>query len=251
MKFTHPGDSHLHSLQTLNQLYEYDDFMASIRSMVDLGCGSGDDLAWWATRTTRDDVPEPLNIRCTGIDLVPDRRVSRQLLNVVYATQDFEQEIIPHPGGFDVLWCHDAFQYCISPLATLSRWWHMTSTGGMLALAVPVTQRVHQRQLSYELHSGCYYHHTLVSLMHMLAMSGWNCRQGFFKQTAQDVWIHAVVYKSSQEPLDPKTTSWHDLSRLELLPESADRSIYAHGYLRQQDLILPWIDKSLAIMSQL
>ena len=60
--FAHPGDSHQHSLETLNQLYEYDDFMLSLRTMVDLGCGSGDDLAWWATRTTRDDNPQPLNI---------------------------------------------------------------------------------------------------------------------------------------------------------------------------------------------
>lgn len=251
MKFIHAGDSHLHSLKTLNQLYQYDDFMASIRSMVDLGCGSGDDLAWWATRATRDDVAEPLNIRCTGIDLAPDCRESRQLLNVSYTAQDFELDITPHPGGFDVLWCHDAFQYCVHPLITLSKWWHITSAGGMLALTVPVTQRVHRRQLAYELHSGCYYHHTIVSLIHMLAMSGWNCKQGFFQQASQDSWIHAVVYKDTIKPLDPKINTWHTLSELGLLPESADSSVYAHGHLRQQDLILPWIDKSLSSMALL
>ena len=61
--FTRPGDSHQHSLGTLTQLYEYDDFMLSLRNMVDLGCGPGDDLAWWASRTVRDDNPKPLNIK--------------------------------------------------------------------------------------------------------------------------------------------------------------------------------------------
>ena len=44
MTFAHPGDSHNHSLETLNQLVEYDEFMESITSVVDLGCGNGDDM---------------------------------------------------------------------------------------------------------------------------------------------------------------------------------------------------------------
>jgi hypothetical protein len=60
-----------------------------------------------------------------------------------------------------------------------------------------------------------------------------------------------VVYKSAQMPQDPATATWQSLSEQGLLPESADRSIYAHGYLRQQDLILPWVDHSIASLSQL
>jgi SAM-dependent methyltransferase len=251
MKFVHPGDSHRHSLQVLNALYEYDDFMASISSMVDLGCGTGDDLVWWGTATTRDDAPEPLNIRCYGIDVAPAPAAIKPYLNISYQQINFEQAIVSHPGGFDVLWCHDAFQYAINPLQTLSQWWNITSNGGMLAISVPQTVLTHRRQLAYYLDAGCLYHHTMVSLMHMLAMSGWDCRAGFFRQMPADPWIHAIVYKSSHAPQDPRTTTWHDLSALELLPESADRSIYAHGHLRQQDLIVPWIDKSLASMAQL
>jgi SAM-dependent methyltransferase len=247
MKFVHPGDSHKHSLQTLNQLYEYDDFMGSIRSMVDLGCGTGEDLEWWATRTTRDDVPEPLNIRCTGIDLNAEIRLSKQHLNINYRSQNFEDSIIPHPGGFDVLWCHDAFQYALKPVETLSQWWHITSEGGMLALSVPVTQRIHHRQISYVLPGGCYYHHTMVSLIYMLATAGWNCSQGFFKQTPTDPWIHAVVYKSTVQPM--KQATWHQLSELDLLPDSARSSVFAHGALRQQDLVVPWLDHSLRSMA--
>jgi SAM-dependent methyltransferase len=249
MKFIHPGDSHRHSLEVLNQLYEYDDFMASIKTVLDLGCGKGDDLEWWATRTTRDDVPEPLNIRCTGVDLASDLSLTKRYNNVFYQSVDFEQDITPTPLGFDVLWCHDSFQYAQAPVATLSKWWHLTSAGGMLCISVPLTMEIHRNQLNYRLPSGCYYHYTMVSLMYMLATAGWDCRAGFFKQTPTDPWLHAVVYKSQTEPLDPKTATWHRLSELNLLPESADRSVYAHNYLRQQDLVVPWVDHSLMSMA--
>jgi hypothetical protein len=37
--FKNAQDSHEHSLKTLNDLYEHDDFMESIGRVVDLGCG--------------------------------------------------------------------------------------------------------------------------------------------------------------------------------------------------------------------
>jgi SAM-dependent methyltransferase len=251
MKFVYPGDSHRHSLQVLNALYEYDDFMESIATVADLGCGSGEDLEWWATRTTREDNPQPLNIQCQGIDLLEQLPMAKKHDNITYQRTDFEGKIHAPQKGFDILWCHDAFQYCVNPVQTLSNWWHIASDGGMLAISVPQTVLTHRGRLAYYLDAGCLYHHTMVSLMHMLAMSGWDCRAGFFRQMPADPWIHAIVYKSLHAPQDPKTTTWHDLSALKLLPESADRSIYAHGHLRQQDLIVPWIDKSLASMAQL
>ena len=247
--FVHPEDSHVHSLQVLNQLYEYDDFMQSIRTVLDLGCGSGDDLVWWATRTTRDENPEPLNIRCTGVDLAPELIPTKKHNNIFYQSVDFENNIVPTPRGFDVLWCHDSFQYAHHPVATLSKWWNLTSDGGMLCLTVPQTVNITRRQFDYHLPSGCYYHHSMVSLIYMLATAGWDCRSGFFLQTPTEPWIHAVVYKSQIPPMDPKTTTWHKLAELKLLPDSAARSIQAHNYLRQQDLIVPWIDHSLSSMA--
>ena len=83
----------------------------------------------------------------------------------------------------------------------------------------------------------------------MLATAGWDCRAGFFKQDPMDPWIHAVIYKSEHEPQNPKTTSWHKLSELNLLPVSAERSVHAHNYLRQQDLVVPWINHSVSSMA--
>jgi predicted TPR repeat methyltransferase len=85
--FTSDVDSHHHSLQTLNQLYEYDDFMISLETMVDMGCGTGLDLEWWATRTTRDDNPRPLNIKCTGVDLPTDLAMAQNHRNIINARQ--------------------------------------------------------------------------------------------------------------------------------------------------------------------
>ena len=249
MTFIHPGDSHRHSLEVLNCLQEYDEFMESIVSMVDLGSGTGDDLEWWATRATREEVPTPLNINCVGVDLTTEPALFKSYANIAYQQRDFEN-LIEHPEkGFDILWCHDAFQYAVSPIQTLGRWWDMSSEGAMLYIGMPVTQRIHQRTLDYHLPAGCYYHHTMVSLIYMLATAGWDCRSGFFKQSPNDSWLHAVVYKSTHNPLNPKEASWHTLSKLKLLPESADNSIFAHNYLRQQDLLVPWLDHSLMSMA--
>lgn len=251
MTFRNAQESHAHSLETLNTLFEYDDFMMSIKTLVDLGCGSGLDLEWWATRTTRDDVPEPLNIQCTGIDQHTPPSLFKKYPNIKYQMLDFENtSALPKKQKFDVLWCHDAFQYCINPLATLAQWNSIAEDSAMLVISVPQTTNMDIRQLSFTQPPGNYYHHTTVSLMHMLAVNGWDCNAGFFLKRPTDEWVHAIVYKSDHAPTDPKTTSWYDLVDKNLLPETAVNSIKRHGYLRQQDLVLMWIDKSLSWLGQ-
>jgi SAM-dependent methyltransferase len=223
--------------------------MASIKTVVDLGCGSGQDSEWWATRTTRDGLHTPLDIKCTAVDISIKSTLTFQHDNVTYQSADFEKKMPVIPDGFDILWCHDAFQYAVNPIGTLGNWWHSTSRGGMLYICVPITQRVHRRQLEYYLPSNSYYHYSMTSLMHMLATAGWDCGSGFFQQKPLDPWLHAIVYKSDQRPRDPKTTSWHELAEANLLPKSAVSSILAHGHVQQQDLIVPWIDHSLSSMS--
>ena len=72
MSFSSAQESHLHSLETLELFYSYSDFMESIDSVCDLGCGKeGLDLEWWATREVdADDVIIPLNINCHGVDKI-------------------------------------------------------------------------------------------------------------------------------------------------------------------------------------
>lgn len=245
MNFHRREDSHAHSLETLDMLYGYDDFMESISTMVDLGCGYGLDLEWWASRTTRDENPIPLNIKCMGVDMLDKLGVAGKYPNINYQRCDFEGKIEPFKDKkFDLLWCHDAFQYVINPLETLKRWRDIANDDAMLVIIVPQTTNVQFKDLDFVQPNGCYYHHTLPSLIHMLAINGWDCRDGFFLKHPSDPWIHAVVYKSTQEPMDPKTTTWYELAERNLLPLSACAGIGRHGYLRQQDLFLPWLDKN-------
>jgi SAM-dependent methyltransferase len=249
MSFRNDEERHEHSLQTLNTLFEYDDFMESIGSLVDLGCGAGADLEWWATRTTRDDAPIPLNIRCTGIDIADAPSKFKKYPNVTHQKFDFEKvNELSLKSKFDVLWCHDAFQYCVNPLDTLAKWNGIAEDGGMLVIAVPQTTFMNIRQLSFVQPSGCFYHHTVVSLMHMLAVNGWDCNSGFFLKRPDDEFIHVIAYKSTHAPMNPKTTTWHELVEKDLLPETAVASIQHHSMVRQQDLVLQWIDKSLSVM---
>jgi len=249
--FKNAEQSHAHSLQTLDTLFEYDDFMESIDTVVDLGCGSGLDLEWWATRTTRDDESTPLNIQCTGVDLNNRLSLTQKYSNIRYQQTNFENNIsIKKHKPFDVLWCHDSFQYAINPLETLKHWWNIAADGAMLVLIIPQTTNFQQRQSAFSQSSGCYYHHTVVSLIHMMAVSGWDCRSGFFLKNPSDSWLHAIVYKSDVPPMDPQTTTWYDLVDHKLLPESADQCVMRHGELRQSELLVPWIDKSLMYLGQ-
>ena len=243
--FANSQESHRHSLKTLEAFHEFDDFMESIGSVVDMGCGDGLDLEWWATRTTRGDNPQPLNIRCFGIDITSSLPMVKKYPNISYRPADFEDTIPVGKQKYDVVWCHDSFQYVIDPFKTLKNWRDATSDEGMMVLVLPQTTNLEFNRQVFDQRDRVYWHWTMVNLMHVLAVSGWDCRNGFFLKEPTDPWLHAVVYKSQYEPMDPKTTRWYDLVERDLLPETAVNSINRHGYLRQRDLILPWIDKSL------
>jgi SAM-dependent methyltransferase len=247
--FKNAQESHQHSLETLNELYEHDDFMESVGRVVDLGCGQEAlDLHWWATRTTRDEAPVPLNIKCVGMDLVEN--ISAEAKAVASYQQVDIETLTETKRKYDVLWCHDTFQYMVNPLQTLANWWNIAEESGMLVLIVPQTTNVEFNRLAFDQPSGCYYNHTLVSLIHMLAVTGWDCSAGFFSKRQNDPWLRAIVYRSNTQPRNPKTTNWYNLAELGLLPASAVDSINKYGHVRQQDLLLPWLDKSLTWFGQ-
>lgn len=248
--FTSAQSSHEHSLLTLNALYEYDDFMMSIKTLVDMGCGDGLDLEWWATRTTRDEDAKPLNIRCTGVDLDETLPMAHRYKNIQYQPWDFEADTsVFNKRRFDIVWSHDSFQYVINPFQTLSRWWHLMTKGGMMILILPQNTNVEFNMQMFDQRDFVYHNYTMVSLLHLLSVSGFDCREGFFLKEPNDPWLHAVVYKSEHAPMDPRNTRWYDLIDKKLLPVSAEDSIQRHGYLKQQDLVLPWLDRSLRVMA--
>jgi SAM-dependent methyltransferase len=245
IQFGSPEASHAHSLQVLETLYQFDDFMQSIENVMDMGCGTGLDMLWWSTRTTRDANPRPLNIRSMGIDLHESCASTSQHRYVSYLPQDFELPIRVHKRRFDVIWCHDAFQFVQDPFRTLRQWRDIATPGAMLVITVPQTTNFVLNKEQIEQVSGCYWHWTLVNLLHVLSVSGWNCSEGFFQKRTGDPWITAIVYPGEYVAADPRKTTWYELCDAGVLPDSVVNSIQRHGYLRQQDLTLPWIDKSV------
>jgi hypothetical protein len=244
--FANPNKSHEHSLKTLNLMYGYDDFMESIGTVADLGCGDQLlDLEWWVTRATRDDNPIPLNIQGTAVD---KDTPSRQIQNIVFSKHDlhtFNQT----KRKFDILWCHDTFQYLAHPYQALKSWRDIADKDSMLVLILPQTVNIEYNVQEFNLQLGHCYHYTMTSLIYMLAVNGWDCAGGFFKKDPEDPWLHAIVYKSEHEPVEPGT-SWYHLCEKGLLPETAANSVNKYGYVKQSDLVLPWLDKSLTWMGQ-
>ena len=236
------NESHQHSLTILRELAEYTEFMESISTVLDVGSDVGYDLNWWATKTT--DIEDiPLNIKCTGIDIKQrfDNKFKRH--NIETVEDNFEDSKLKK-NQFDVIYAHNVLQYAVNPLQTLSHWWDLARDNAMLVIAVPESTMIERNAIVADQFSHDYHHWTTVSLIHHLAVNGWDCKEGMFKKERNSPWIYAVVYKQPKfKKLDYRTTTWFDLAEKELLPQSAVESINANGFLRQQDLQLMWLTK--------
>lgn len=251
MTFSSPAESHNHSLDILEKLYNYDSFMQSIATLADMGCGKGLDLEWWATRETRDpERPKPLNINCTGIDILDELPMAKKYSNISYQKQDFEDEIKTGKKKFDVIWCHDSFQYVVNPMQTLNNWWHAMNPDGMMIISLPTTINLHGRKLHTFHKNNTFYHYTLVNFMFMLGMNGFDTADGFWKYDIETHRLSAAVYKSEHEPVEPKSATWHEMAEKNLIPECAIQSLNKYNYVRQEDLVLPWLDKNLTWYGQ-
>jgi hypothetical protein len=241
-QFKHIEQNHQHSQETLDILYGYDSFLDSLKVIADMGCGSGLDLNWWATLETRDDPPEPRNYLCYAVDkkdqVDPDVRA---LPNVIVLEKNFEERVIPRQ--VDLMWCHDAFQYIQNPLNTLRNWNAQMNVNGMLIIILKQNVTSEYNRLVTRGHNYNYFNHNLVNMVYMLAVNGFDCNDAYALKNNNDPWLHLAVYKSDQAPMDPATTSWHDLAERNLLNPSIIDSFTRHGHVRQEDIVYPWLDK--------
>lgn len=232
-----------HSVKVLDQIRQYDTFLDSLRTICDMGCGTGEDITWWATLESRDDPPEPYNYKCYAVDRdagklskVPD------LANIYKIQRDFTDRIVV-PVSIDLLWAHDVLQYSTNPLETLRNWNEQMTVNGMMILCVPQDSGVEYNKYYSKTHSGCYYNYTPTNLIYMLAVNGFDCRDAYLLKQFNDPWIQIAVYKSEVEPMDPKTTTWNDLVDKNLLNPSVVASLTRHGYVRQEEIVYPWLDR--------
>jgi hypothetical protein len=239
--FNNGRESHEHSLRVLEIISCYDSFLDSLSVVADMGCGSGEDISWWATLETRDDPPVPYNYTCYAVDK-DIKQLSNDLPeNVIKLEGNFEDRIIPRT--VDLMWSHDSFQYAINPLQTLKNWNAQMSVNGMLVIIVPQTSNYQYNRFVNRVYDGCFYQYNVCNLLYMLAVNGFDCKDSYMYKAPNDPWIHLAVYKTDVAPMDPATTRWYDLVEKGLLHESLVASINKHGHLRQEDIILPWLDK--------
>ena len=232
-----------HALKVLNQLREYDSFLDSLHTIVDMGCGSGEDITWWATLESRDDPPVPYNYNCIAVDRDASKLAQiPKLKNIHRYEKDFNQPRCI-PAQADLLWSHDSLQYSTNPIETLRVWNEQMNVDAMLVLSIPQHSGVADNKYYSRTHSGCFYNFTPTSLIYMLAVNGFDCKDAYLLKEFNDPWIHIAVYKSAIAPMDASTTSWFDLIDAGLLNSTVVNSINQYGYLRQEDILYPWLDK--------
>jgi SAM-dependent methyltransferase len=239
--FKNSFDSHEHSLQTLELLYGYDSFLDSLKVIVDMGCGEGRDLGWWATLETREDQPEPRNYAVYGVDrtLKVDSEISN-LPNVHLLERNFEDRILPIQA--DLIWSHDSFQYALDPIKTLRNWSLQLNPNGMLVMVLPQTMAYSQNRLHFVTENYSYHNYNICNLIYLLAVNGFDCKDAYFYKNVETNWIHLAVYKS-EDPMDPATTSLYDLAEKNLLHPTVVNSLTRFGYIRQEDIVYPWLDR--------
>ena len=240
-RFNNAWKSHEHSLQVLNLLAEHDSFIESISTVADMGCGSGLDIEWWASRETRDDAPVELNLQCYAVDKTDQHLQPTKQSNIVFIKNDFERRVLPKT--VDVIWCHDAFQYALNPVNTLKLFNEQMNENGLLYIGIPLHNNMVNNRWSAESRSYEYFPHTFLSLVYMLAVNGFDCKDAYFRKAKNDPWLHAAVFKSNIKPMNPSETSWHDLVTKGLLNPSMQAVINQSGYPMQQHALYPWLDK--------
>lgn len=234
-----------HSTHILDTIQQYDTFLESLRHVADLGCGTGEDIHWWATLMNNDDPPQPYNFNCFAVDVDGNKLASvPKLPNIHTVENKFDAENL-FPVIIDLIWAHDSLQYSTNPLHTLRMWNSYMNVNGMLLLSVPQHTGIeYDRQYSRG-HNGCYFHYNPINLIYMLAVNGFDCRDAYLLKKFQDPWIQMAVYKTDIAPMDPATTTWFDLADKNLLHPSIVDSVNTNGFVKQEEIVMPWLDKEL------
>jgi hypothetical protein len=143
-----------------------------------------------------------------------------------------------------MLWCHDAFQFALNPLATLKRWNENMNVNGMMVLSLPQQQVYEYNRLVTRSYNGMYHNYNVCNLMYMLAVNGFDCRDSYILKEENVPWITMAVYKSDVAPMAPENTTWYDLADCNLINDSVIDCLNKFGHVRQEMLLFNWLDKN-------
>jgi trans-aconitate methyltransferase len=234
------------SLAVLTLLGQHHEFMESIKHIAVMGDSTGEDTAWWSDYwLTQGDDSAAAKLNITVYDTEKRFRNINKRKNISLANRDMS-DTGAEPNSVDLIWASNCLQKSTNPLATLKHWWEILKEDGMLCMSVPQTSYIddlsHWQMKSY---SSQYFSWNMLNLIQCLAVNGFDCRDGHFKQTRHDPHIWGSVYKGKISPMDPAKTNWYHLHEAGLTPYSLDNIIHSRGYISFESLKVEWLDHSI------
>lgn len=238
------------TLPILKLLGEHHEFVESLKNIAVMNDIDGHDSAWWADYQFDDEDSTTKNkFSITVYGSKNTIRTANRRPNIKFVEADISNTGAK-PNSVDFIWASNCLQRSVNPLSTLKHWWNILKEDGMLCLSVPQNNYIDDlsrwQMFSY---SGEYFNWNMINLIQCLAVNGFDCRDGHFKQTRYDPHIWAAVYKSNVKPMDPQKTQWYDLKDAGLTPYSLDESIQRKGYVSYSDLKVEWLDHSIYDLS--
>jgi len=218
------------------------DLFINMIHICDFGCGDGNITQWWIDQAPfNKDEPYVNHTKVSGIDLLSKSTdkfdfTQGDILNMPYKDDEFN-------AG----WCHYTLQQLNDPIAGLLEMRRVMTSHSLLYIVVPQTLDTEFGRLKTKFDQFDRTFYTLPTLIRQLAMTGWDCRKGYFNKIFNNRNIYAVVNPKQDwiEPSDPYELTMVDLMDRKVLPESTDKMIKDKGYFDETALMLKWMTGSI------
>jgi SAM-dependent methyltransferase len=237
---TNQANSNLHSSNYLELVFQFGDTIESIDSVIDVGCADGHDSLYWAEAGVLDDDDEtliPLNINVTAIDKENTFSDENKHENIKFIQTDW-MEFKPK-DGHDVVWAHNVLHLAQDPLQFLHQLNRYCNPGGMLCLSFPTTVNTFYGEPDYRIYSQAQHHITMINLIHMLVLSGFNCNDGYFLKQPNSNVINALVYKETDTLYNYNEIGLYELN--DMFPAAVQDQLTKFGYITNKNLLLTWL----------
>lgn len=210
-------------------------------TVLDVGCGDGRHASWWGTRRPWTEKEEfaPFT-QCKAIDLVEPHY---QYTNDFEFQQGDYHKLPWTKDTFDIIWSHYSLQYSTNPHRALWEWRRVLKPDGRLYLTVPSHDYWYKERVYHQVEHHWGSNFTLVSLIYMLALCGYDTGRGHYYKTKKDPYIRIDVPVNTKlkKPLDNLSTSLYDLVDLKLLPPHISNIVSSKGILKDEDFITTWV----------